>query len=252
MLQPATGPRGSGGSSGDDGRRPRTARRGWRRCRGAGRPARCAGRGAKSGGPAAIASRRPASALAQVIPESEGALRSAARLGRADPWSCARSSATSGRCAPLRAAGRTCPNVCDRFATSLDVRSRRRSTPRAALASRARSFKRAPSSTACAAARFAASRPPRFRHRAPHRRGASKSHFRRRRGRAPGSTVKVIASYTDDGSEFRARPDVLHAAHLGRRAMPRARPRATGFLDAVCRRGEPVIVTIMSRLPGQR
>jgi len=56
--------------------------------------------------------------------------------------------------------------------------------------------------------------------------------------------VKVIAAYSHDGSDFRARPGVILPLISIGVAMAPGEPKDPVFLSAVCRRGEPVVFTM--------
>src|SRR5439155_22084419 len=56
------------------------------------------------------------------------------------------------------------------------------------------------------------------------------------------SQVKVVAAYTYDGSEFRARPGVLLPLIGVAVAMAPGSPTDRVYVSAVCHRGEPVII----------
>jgi hypothetical protein len=61
--------------------------------------------------------------------------------------------------------------------------------------------------------------------------------------------VKVIAAYTYDGSEFRARPGVLLPLISIGVAMAPGAPADPVFVSAVCRKDEPVIITACRDCP---
>jgi hypothetical protein len=63
------------------------------------------------------------------------------------------------------------------------------------------------------------------------------------------NTVKVIAAYTYDGSEFRARPGVLLPLISVGVALAPGAPTDPVFVNATCRKGEPVIVTTCRDCP---
>jgi hypothetical protein len=61
--------------------------------------------------------------------------------------------------------------------------------------------------------------------------------------------VKVVAAYAYDGSDFRARPGVLLPLIATGVAMAPGSPTDPVFVTAVCRKGEPVIVTTCRDCP---
>jgi hypothetical protein len=61
--------------------------------------------------------------------------------------------------------------------------------------------------------------------------------------------VKVVAAYAHDGSEFRARPGVLLPLIAIGVAMAPGPSNDPVFVDAVCRRGEPVVIRLSRDCP---